>query len=444
MRVLFVHQNFPGQYKHLAPALAARPGARVVALAINKHPPIANVETIYYEPKRGTSQNTHPWVTDLETKVIRGEAAAKAALDLKKQGFVPDVICAHPGWGESLFLKDVWPGAPLLAFIEFYYQAEGADFGFDPEFADTGLASRCRLRMKNANHLLHLVACDWAVSPTEFQRQTVPPVFRDKISVIHDGIDTGHVRPDPDATVTLQRAGVTLGRRDEVITFVNRNLEPYRGFHMFMRALPEIQKRRPNAFVLIVGGDEVSYGAPAPDGQTYRQRLMAEIGDRLDMDRIRFVGRIPYPDFLKLLQISSAHVYLTYPFVLSWSMLEAMAAECLVIGSSTAPVREVLRHEDNGLLVDFFSPDEITAAIDRVLDHPDRMQALRARARRTVVERYDLATVCLPKQLALVDAVAAGNPPPVAIAPPSPTAALKRALEAKRARERRRPGIPRR
>jgi glycosyltransferase involved in cell wall biosynthesis len=445
MRVLFVHQNFPGQYKHLAPALAARPDSEVVALSINKQPPMAGVKIIHYEPKRGSSKEIHPWIADFETKVIRGEAAAKAALALKEQGFSPDVICAHPGWGESLFLKDVWPNARMLAFIEFFYRSDGADFGFDPEFTEAALASYCRLRLKNANHLLHLTECDWALSPTEFQRKTVPSVFQHKMSVIHDGIDTDFVRPDPTASVALQKAGITLTRNDEVITFVNRNLEPYRGFHVFMRALPEIQRRRRNAWILILGGDDVSYGIKRTDGVTYREKMMAEVGDRLDMRRIRFLGRIPYPEFLKLLQISSVHVYLTYPFVLSWSLLEAMAAEWLVVGSSTEPVREVIRHQENGLLVNFFSPEEIAAAIDRVLDHPDQMQSLRRRARQTVIERYDLKTVCLPQHLALVDALAAGRLPVGEFAAASPTAeAYHRAMEAKRLRDRRRPAGRRR
>ena len=446
MRVLFVHQNFPGQYKHLAPALVQRRKCEVVALAINRQPTPQNIKVVYYEPKRGSSQSLHPWVSDLETKVIRGEAAALAAAQLKREGFRPDIICAHPGWGEALFLKDVWPDTKLLSFIEFYYEARGSDFAFDPEYADTSLASLCRLRMKNANHLLTLMASDWAVSPTCFQRDQVPARFHDTMSVIHDGVDTTLVRPDPTATLTLEKAGVTLSRADEVITFVNRNLEPYRGFHVFMRALPEIQKRRPNAWVLILGGDEVSYGAQPPKGQTYRQILMAEVGAKLDMSRIRFLGRVPYGHFLKLLHISAAHVYLTYPFVLSWSMLEAMAAECLVIGSATAPVQEVIVDGENGLLVDFFSPEAIADAIDRALDDPDRLQPLRARARQTVIERYDLNTVCLPRHLALVDAVAEGRLPPQGLdAPVSTTAAaMRRALQAKREPEHRRHGSRRR
>lgn len=411
MRVLFVHQNFPGQYLHLAPALAAR-GDDVVAMAIEAQQALPGVRVARYKPHRGSSASVHPWVADIETKVIRGEAAAHCALELREKGFRPDVICAHPGWGEALFLKDVFPAAPLLSFIEFFYRANGADYDFDPEFPEDDLPGRCRLRMKNANSLLNLDAADWCVSPTHWQADTVPERYRSRFSVIHDGIDTDRVKPDPRAHVKLAKAGLTLRPGDEVITFVNRNMEPYRGFHVFMRALPEIQRRRPNSITLIVGGDEVSYGKRLAKGESWRQRMLAEVGSRLDMERVRFVGRIAYPEFVAMLQVSAVHVYLTYPFVLSWSMLEAMSAGCVVVGSATGPVQEVIDDGHNGLLVDFFSTAGIADAIDRVLSHPDRMADMRARARQTVIEHFDLKRFCLPRHVALVDAVASRRLPP--------------------------------
>ena len=411
MQVLFVHQNFPGQYLHLVPALVAR-GDAVTALTVGKRAAPAGVRVVRYTPQRASCAAIHPWAADIETKVIRGEAAAGAAAALRAGGYRPDVICTHPGWGEALFLKDVFPGARLLSFIEFFYRADGADFGFDPEFDEADLAGRCRLRLKNANSLLNLDAADWCISPTHWQAGTVPAAYRSRVSVVHDGIDTQRIRPDARARVELARARLTLRSGDEVLTFVNRNMEPYRGFHVFMRALPEIQRRRPNLVTLVVGGDDVSYGKRLPPGETWRQKMLAEVGSHLDMSRLRFVGRIAYADFLAVLQVSAVHVYLTYPFVLSWSVLEAMAAGCAVVGSATSPVEEVISDGGNGLLVDFFSTRQIADAVDRVLDHPDRMAAMRARARQTIVERYDLASVCLPRHLALVDALAAGRVPP--------------------------------
>ena len=410
MNILFVHQNFPGQYKHLAPALAQL-GHRCVALTINQpNGQIPGVDIVGYRPRRGSTQNIHPFAADFETKVIRGEAAGLAALELRKRGFTPDIIIGHPGWGETLFLRDVFPQARMLLFIEFYYRTQGADMGFDPEFPDTGFASHARLRAKNANNILALETMDWGVSPTQFQAGTVPDRYRSQISVIHDGIDTNIVQPMPDATLEVGADKTKLTAADEVITFVNRNLEPHRGWHSFIRALPDIQRRRPNAVTLIVGGDGVSYGR-APKEGSWKEHYLNEVRSALDLSRIHFLGNIAYRDFLSLLAISSVHVYLTYPFVLSWSLIEAMAMECLIVGSDTAPVREVIRHGENGLLVDFFDTKAMANMVVDALENRTALGALQQRARQDAVASYDLARVCLPEQLRLVAEVAAGRTP---------------------------------
>lgn len=409
MRILFVHQNFPGQYKHIAAALAADPGNEVVALGVNKRPVPAGVRAVLYEVKREATK-AHSFAADYDGKVAYGESAARAALKLRDSGFLPDIIIGHPGWGETLFLPDVWPKARVLSFMEFYYRGANADFNFDPNFPVTDPAAFWRLRARNAGFLSSLESSDWCVSPTEWQWSQLPEFGRTKTSIIHEGVDTAQVRPDPKATITLGRAGACRPG-DEIVTFVNRNLEPYRGYHTFMRALPEILRQRPKARAVIVGGDEVSYGASPPKGQTWKNIFLQEVIDKLDMSRVHFVGKIPYPTYLNLLQVSAAHVYLTYPFVLSWSMLEAMAAGCLVIGSRTAPVSEVIEDGRNGRLVDFFSPDEIAANVIQALERPKLGRELRTEARRTVVERYDLATVCLPAHLRLVTDVAENGRP---------------------------------
>jgi glycosyltransferase involved in cell wall biosynthesis len=405
MNLLFIHQNFPGQFKHLAPAVA-KAGHQVRALAIDGAG-LPGIEMLRYRPARGSTANMHPWAADFETKIIRGEACAAAAVRLKDAGFMPDVIVTNPGWGESLFLKDVWPQARLLALIEFFYAARGLDCDFDPEFAQSTLANDARVRTKNANMLLALVSMDHGVCPTAFQRGTVPAVFHDRLSVIFDGIDTHVVRPD--ASAVLRVGNRTLRAGDEIVTFVNRNLEPMRGYHVFMRALPEILRARPNAVVVILGGDEVSYGASPPAGKTWKQIFLDEVKERLDLSRVIFPGRIPYADYLRVLQVSACHVYLTVPFVLGWSCIEAMSAGCVVVGSATPPVQEVIEHGNNGLLVDFFDVTGLANAVVGVLANPAAYAHLRTAARATAVARYDLATVCLPQQLQLIDRLAAGS-----------------------------------
>lgn len=405
MKILLVHQNFPGQFLRLTPALLNDTDNQVVAFTMNNYQPTdPRLKVVRYQPRRGSTQGVHPWVSDIETKAIRGEAAFRAALELKATGFTPDLIFAHPGWGESLFLKDVWPSAKLLIYCEFYYSDSGSDVGFDPEFPEKDPGDVCRLRMKNVNNLLHFETADAGVSPTHWQRSTFPEPFRSKIKVIHDGIDTALARPNPD--VWLQLGPKKLTRKDEIITFVNRNLEPYRGYHTFMRALPEIMVRRPNARVVIVGADGVSYGAPAPDGKKWKDVFLDEVKDRLDMSRVHFVGYIDYKHFIPLLQLSTVHVYLTYPFVLSWSLLEAMSCGCAIVASDTAPLREAIVDGKTGLLADFFDAPALADQVVRLLEDPVLRQQLGAAARDFAVKHYDLKTVCLPEMLKYIKTLA--------------------------------------
>jgi glycosyltransferase involved in cell wall biosynthesis len=407
MRTLFVHQNFPAQYRHVAPALAQRKGHQVVALGENAGEPLRGVQHIRYKAPSPGAEKTHRYLRRLENAVYRGQQVARAALALKERGFTPDVVCCHPGWGEGLFLRDVWPEAKLLYYYEFYYTASGADVGFEPPGEPISIDDACRVRLLNANHLLSLQVSDWGHTATEWQASRFPDWVRQKMSVVHEGIDTAAIRRKPDASFTLAD-GRVLRQGDEVVTFIARGLEPYRGFHSFMRALPEILAKRPAAQVVLVGGDEPHYGAKPKAGGTWRQLLLAELEGKLDLSRVHFTGKVPHAALLSLLSLSAAHVYLTYPFVLSWSMLESMACECLVIGSATPPVQEVIEHGRNGLLVDFFAPDQIAAAVIGALADPAAMQPLRRAARETILSRYDLRQICLPQLLSLVEKVARG------------------------------------
>ena len=406
MQILFIHQNFPGQYLHLAARLAADPANTVVAIGeranMERRAQPAGVRLIGYPSPVGARPEVHPFVRGHESAVRRGHLVAQVMMKLREQGFLPDVVCAHPGWGETLFVKDVYPAARLIGYFEFFYHGRGADVGFDPEFP-TAFDDLCRVRAKNSTMLITLDAADAGVAPTAWQQQQAPLVYRPKITVIHDGIDTDTVCPDSAASLDLPD-GTRLTAADEVITYVSRNLEPYRGFHVFMRTLPAILKRRPRARVVIVGGDQVSYGIANPAGGTYRESLLAELGDSLDRARVHFLGRVPYSTYLSVLRISSAHVYLSYPFVLSWSMLEAMAAGCMVIGSRTAPVEEVIEDGVNGWLTGFFDSAALVDRVCEALAAGPSLAVLRAAARSTVVGRYDLKRICLPRQLALVRA----------------------------------------
>ncbi len=402
MRALFVHQNYPAQFVHLAPALKAR-GAEVVAMTMNDVADPMGIPVVRSTSRHSTSA-THPWARDFETKVIRAEAALRSARQLRDRGFSPDVIVAHPGWGDTLFLKTVWPEARLGIFCEYFYRAEGGDHAFDPEFPhlQDQLDARCNFQLRNLHQRMHFDVANAAISPTRFQASTYPASFRPKIDVIHDGIDTAVIGPDPAARVRVGD-GLELTREHEVVTFVSRNLEPYRGYHIFMRALPELLRRRTEAQVVIVGGDGVSYGAAPSQGQNWKDIFLNEVGDRIDRGRVHFVGKLAYQAYLTLLQVSRLHVYLTYPFVLSWSLMEAMAVGAPVLASDTAPLREVVADGENGLLFPFHDPQALADRACEMLGDEALRERLAAAGRARIVRDYDLRTVCLPRQLAWVD-----------------------------------------
>lgn len=404
MRVLFVHQNFPGQFLHLAPELKRR-GHEVRALTDGGNERPSPVEVLRY---RHTPQPVDPAATRLgrnyTTMSDRGVTVARAALQLRGQGYMPDVIVGHSGWGETLFLKEVWPEAKLIVYAEFYYKGRGADVGFDPEFNPPHF-DQVLIAQGRAAHLGQaLDHADAGLSPTLWQASTYPPSLRDRLTVIFDGVNTAMLRPDPAAQFTLPD-GRTFRAGEEVLTFVNRNLEPYRGYHIFLRSLPEVLAARPEAQVVIVGGDGVSYGG-APKTGTWKEHFLSEVRDRLDMSRVHFVGKLPYPQFVALMQVSRAHAYLTYPFVLSWSMLEAMAAGAHVVASSTAPVTEVIEDGVNGTLVDFFDVPGWSRSLITALAEPERFAPRRQAARATVLDRYDLHGICLPRMVAFVESFA--------------------------------------
>lgn len=404
MNYLFVHQNFPGQFKYLAPALSHNKDNRVVGFSMNGHPGDDTLQVINYKPSHGNGKDTHNLVKEFESKVIRGEAAFNAANKLKQTGFYPQVIIAHPGWGESLFLKDVWPRSKLAIYCEFYYQSEGSDVGFDSEFPDTSPNKACLLRMKNVNNNVHLAMADAGISPTRWQAGTFPADFMSKISVIHDGVQTSRVIPLPSSYIIIN-GKLKLDTNNEIITFVNRNLEPYRGYHIFMRSLPRILRERPNAHVVIVGGDSVSYGRAAPDGKSWKNIFLNEVKEKIDLSRVHFVGNLSYKNYLSVLQVSTVHVYLTYPFVLSWSLLEAMSAGCAIVASDTGPVREVIEHGKNGYLVNFFDHHTLSEEVVRLVKNPKLRSELGTTARNFVVNNYDLKTICLPQQIAWAESL---------------------------------------
>lgn len=402
--VLIIHQNFPGQFGLLTAALMER-GDRVVGIGGPTSRQIDGVPLARWRQGRGSTPNIFYQAVRAEADLIRGEAGLRAAMALKERGFTPDVIVAHPAWGETVHLRQVYPDVPQLLFGELHYRAKGGDTDFDFEFDTTNINDDMRIHAKNAVQTLALMDADRIVCPTRFQADSFPRLFQPMIEVIHEGVDTERAKKRP-AVLELPN-GRRLDGSTPVITFINRRFERLRGFHIFMRALPDFLAACPEAQVVLIGEEQgVSYGAPLPDGREWKDHMLAEVGDRLDLDRVHFLGRVEHGRMIDALSLSWGHVYYTYPFVLSWSLLEAMSCECLIIGSDTAPVREVVEDGANGVLNDFFDVPALTAAMVRAAREPEAFTAMRKAARATVVPRYDSRLTGVPAWLRLIDELA--------------------------------------
>ncbi len=399
MRVLFLHSNFPAQFGPLARYLTEQGHDVTFGTSWDGAAPDW-VRLVRFGPHREVGPKQHPYLVSTEGAVLLGQAFARAAWRLKADGYAPDCIVAHAGSGVGLYVRDVWPEARYVGYFEWYYRSRGADVGF-PD-GNVSPDNQHRVRTRNAPILLDLAACHVGIVPTEYQAAQFPPVARPRLIVQHDGVDTDYFAPQ---ARRLKLPGLDLTRADEIVTYVARGQEPYRGFPQAMTAFAEVQKRRPGAHIVVVGDDRVAYGKNLPDGDTYRQKILRELD--LDRDRIHFSGLLARDHYRDVLLASAVHVYLTVPFVLSWSMIEAMSAGCVVVASSTDPVLEVVRDGENGLLVDFFDTGRLADRICDVLERPDAFAALRESARRTAVERY-AASRLVPLRARLLELAAAG------------------------------------
>lgn len=401
-RILFIHQNFPGQFPHIVAAALAK-GYKLAAIAGPDAKGVPGVDLRRWKLSRGSTPGLFDPATRAEADLLRACAAAEVATSLKKDGFSPDLIVGHPGWGEMLMLGEVFPNVPQIAFGEFYYKAHGADVNFDPEFETASLQADMRVHAKNMGLALAYASADVVVCPTPFQASTLPQGLQARIRVLHEGVDVGRARRKPGARLKI-KDGPVLDGSTPVITFINRNFERLRGFHIFMRALPALLKASPDVQVVIIGTDAAKgYGGVLPGGQTWKQKMLAELGDRLDLSRIHFTGPLPHAEMIDAMSISWAHVYYTYPFVLSWSLVEAMACECLILASDTAPVRDAITSGVEGVLNDFFDVEALSRAMIEACDQPQKFAAMRRQARGKAMTLFDRETVGVPGWMALIE-----------------------------------------
>jgi glycosyltransferase involved in cell wall biosynthesis len=379
MKFLFVHQNFPSQFLHIVRHLLKQQKHDIVFISEMATTAIPGVRNVFHQRPPPPHHSTKASAWDFAMAMARAEAVAGTAAKIKMLGFTPDIIIGHHGWGELLNLQDVWPGVPLLGYFEFYGATHGLDAGFDAEFPLSD-AVRPVIRARNAVNLLALTNPGSGQTPTRFQLNTYPAWARHRIRLLQEGVCLDTFQPGR-ADDPLKIGDIVIQPSDRLVTFVSRDLEPYRGFHVVMRALPGILRARPDAIAVLVGGDGVSYGAP-PAAGTWRQYMQAELRGKLDSSRVHFPGWLETDHYLRLLRRSDAHIYFTYPFVVSWSLREAMACGCALVCGDTAPVREFVTHGTTGLLTPFFDANALADRVIEVLQGGRKIAKMRAQARR--------------------------------------------------------------
>ena len=401
MQILLVHRTFPAQFRCLTAALGQDMSHQVCFLTTQEEQETPGVRKMLYQVNGKAAAEVHGYVRSTENAFYYGTAAYEAAWKLKKQGWTPDVILGHSGWGPLLFLKEIFPKTPLIGYFEWFYRAHGSTHGFHPEQPVTP-DIEAEVRTKNVPILQDLCATDAGVSPMHWQKKQFPAEFHSKIRVLYDGVDTAFFQPRPEAKLVLPRLNLNLSAETEIVTYVTRAMEPMRGFPQFMEAVAEIQRRRPKCHIVVVGNDRAEYGKPREDGRSYKQWALDTYA--FDPARLHFTGPLLLEEYRTVLQASSVHVYLTYPYILSWSFMEALACGCMMISSRTAPVEEVVTGGENGLLVDFFTPMQIADRVDQVFAEPEAARRMREQARRTVLERYSFQKL-YPQHLAFLQEV---------------------------------------
>jgi glycosyltransferase involved in cell wall biosynthesis len=403
MRILFVHQNFPAQFGHIAKHLIQSKGWQCDFISETPVGISDGIRKIQYKISGGARETTHYFSRTFENAVWHAHGVYQAAEG--DSGLAPDLIVGHSGFGSTIFLPERFPGVPIINYFEYYYKSHQSDLDFRPDFPPEP-RDFLRARARNAMILLDLQNCRLGYSPTNFQRDLIPDEFRSKIDVIFDGIDTEVFRRRPD--LPRRVAGRDIPRSTRIVTYVSRGFESMRGFDIFMRAARRIYREYPDVLFVVVGSDRICYGGDQKHirHQTFREHVMAR--DDYDASKFLFTGLVPVPTLVDLLSLSDLHIYLTVPFVLSWSLMNALACGCTVLASNTAPVVEMIAEGDNGLLCDFFDVDGLASRAIEVLKDPRAFHVLGERGASIIEEHYALS-VTLPKLVGLFERAVASS-----------------------------------
>jgi glycosyltransferase involved in cell wall biosynthesis len=402
MHVLFIHQNFPAQFGHIARHLIKQAGWTCSFVSQTPAGVVDGIKKITYTNRGGARESTHYCSRTFENAIWHAHAvydACKAHPDLR-----PDLIVGHSGFGSTLFLPELYAGVPIINYFEFFYHPHQSDMDFRPEFPPPEI-DYLRARARNAMLLLDLENCRHGYSPTHFQQQLFPEVYRPKIDVIFDGIETDIFRRLDN--VPRQIAGRSIPASTRIVTYVSRGFESMRGFDIFMRVAERIYQQFSDVVFIVVGSRRVCYGGDEKHikHKTFYEHAMAQ--SSYEMDKLIFTGLIPVSTLAQVFSLSDLHLYFTVPFVLSWSLMDALACGCTVLASNTAPVREVIENGKNGLLCDFFDVEGFASQAVEVLRDPGAFRHLGTCAVDGIHRNYAI-DVTLPRLTRLFEQATSG------------------------------------
>ena len=389
MHILFAHRNFPAQFGHIARRLASE-GYRCTFISEKPEGEDHGIRRLQFVQKHGATERTHYCSRTFENQM----AAAAAILErLHRENLQPDLVVGHSGLISTLFLRELYD-CPIINYFEYFYRIENSDFSFRADLPRAPMRDRARARARNASLLLDLDNCDAGYSPTEWQRSRFPKEYLPKLSAIFDGIETDVWRPGLPTNDLI--AGLALPPEVKVVTYVSRGMESMRGFDIFMRVAQRLCDERSDVVVLVIGEDRIAYGGDKRfTGEKSFKQWVLERGE-YDLERIKFVGRVPAPTLARIFNRSDLHIYLTVPFVLSWSLMNALACGTTILASDTPPVKEMISHGQNGLLCDFFDVDKLVRQAHEVLNAPAAFRHLGAAGTELIREKYSIE-VCLPQ-----------------------------------------------
>jgi len=395
IKILFVHVNFPGQFKELLNTLKQHENVSLAFITSHQTAEMDGVKIMRFEQPNTKPKEMIHYLGTLNRDLEGAREVTKQAIELARSGFVPDAVVGHIGWCGLVFMKDVFPDTKLIGYAEWYYRWQNSWENFAEQ--KVSLDQKAKIRMLNASSVIGLESLDVGVTPTHWQRSVFPAIHQRNMQVIHEGIDT-HVC-QPKERTALNVPGCRLPEGAKVVSYIARAMEPARGFFSYMETVEKLCKLDPELQFVVVGRPRAAYSTGTGDGPSYRDQAMQKYD--CDWSRVHFCGKLVYDDYLQVLRNTSVHIHLSMPLFLSWSLLEAMACGCTIIGSSNAPVNEVIQHNENGYLAPFFDSDEIASQTLTLLKDRALATRLGQAARQTVIQDYEVKK-CTEKWKSLI------------------------------------------